>query len=130
MATDMRNEPGFSKCTWRGCDAPAVPGRVLCERHCSDNPSRFKPRAKPTIESATVLLASASKAKRKKGMEMLCELHARELIISHALQETDASILGMASEELECHPPDLIRHLLTQPSSFDANLYMRCRIAR
>jgi hypothetical protein len=107
-----------------------MPGRVLCERHGSDNPARFRPRAKPTIDGAAALLASTSKAKRKRGMEMLCELHARELILQHALQERDAAVLGVVAQELDHHPPELVRHLLTQPSAYDANLYMRFHIAR
>ena len=106
-----------------------MPGRMLCERHCSDNPSRFKPKAQPTIEHATALLASDSKAKRRKGMEMLCELHADDLIVRHALKDTDALVLDRAWDALKHHPPELISHCLTQPSAWDASLAMRYGVA-
>ncbi len=61
---------------------------------------------------------------------MLCELRATELILQRALTETDSSILEIASEALEPNPPELVNHLLTQPSVMDASLYMRFHIAR
>ena len=63
-----------AKCTWLGCEELAMPGRKLCERHCSDNPARWKPKKKSTLEAAKDLLSSDSKTKRLKGMEMLKEL--------------------------------------------------------
>ena len=126
----MLDEDEQPKCQWRGCEEPAMPGRRLCERHCSSNPSRFKPKELPSADRAKVLLSSESKAKRKKGMEMLCELNVPELIVEYALREKDSDILSVVSEELEFHPPELIRHLLTQPSSYFATLHMRFTVAR
>jgi hypothetical protein len=63
-------------------------------------------------------------------MEMLCELRAHELIVEYALKERDSTILGVASEGLDYHPPDLVRHFLTQPSSMFASLHMRFTVAR
>jgi hypothetical protein len=107
-----------------------LPGRKLCERHSSHNPSRFRPKPPPSLDSAALLLASDRKARRKTGMEMLCALKATDRILAHALTETDSLILGMASYALEYHPPELIHHLLTQPSAFDARLYLRFHLAR
>jgi hypothetical protein len=107
-----------------------MPGKRVCERHASGNPSRFKPKPTPTIEAAQILLAADSKAKRKQGMEMLCELHAAELILRHALVESDSTILEIAAEAIDANPHELVRHLLTQPSAMYASFYMRFHIAR
>jgi hypothetical protein len=126
----MSDAAQISQCAWLGCDSPALPGKRVCERHASGNPKRFKPKPIPTIEAAQTLIASGSKAKRKKGMEMLCELHATEQILQHALAERDSGVLEIASEALDPNPPELVRHLLTQPSSWNASLYMRFHVAR
>jgi hypothetical protein len=106
-----------------------MPGKRVCERHASGNPSRFKPWPESTIDAAQTLLAAGSKAKRKKGMEMLCELNAAELILRHALVEMDSSVLEIAAEALDPNPTDLVRHILTQPSAWNASLYMRFHVA-
>ena len=84
----------------------------------------------PALERAKALLSSDSKAKRKRGMEMLCELHANDLIVEYAMKERDSTILGIASEGLDYHAPELIHHFLTQPSSYFASLHMRFTVAR
>ena len=126
----MAESVEVARCTWLGCEEPAMPGRKLCERHCSDNPARWKPKKKPTAAAAIELLASSSKAKRLKGMEMLKELRNEQLLLEYALQETDSQVLGVASHAIEFHPPELVRHLLTQPSSLYANRYMLLGVGR
>jgi hypothetical protein len=126
----MAESVEVAKCTWLGCEEPAMPGRKLCERHCSNNPARWKPKQRPTVAAATELLSSTSKTKRLKGMEMLKELRNEQLILEYALKESDSSVLGVASHAIDFHPPELVRHLLTQPSSLYANWYMLFHVGR
>jgi hypothetical protein len=126
----MAESVEVAKCTWLGCEEPAMPGRKLCERHCSNNPARWKPKQKPTIAAAKELLSSSSKTKRLKGMEMLNELHEERLILECALKESEAKVLSVASHAIDFHPPELVGHLLTQPSSLYAYWYMLYGIGR
>lgn len=106
-----------------------MPNRLLCERHCSDNPSRWKPREPATVERAKALLASSSQARRKQGMQMLRDLKEEAMIVEFALKERSSEVLSVASEAIDRPPPELVRHFLTQPSSDDATLYMRFHVA-
>jgi hypothetical protein len=107
-----------------------MPGRKLCERHSSNNPARYRPEPIASIDAASKLLVSARKSDRKKGMTMLSELRADEHMLRHALQESDSGVLEIASKALMYHPPELVYHLLTQPSSLAARFYFRYHIAR
>ena len=106
-----------------------MPGGILCESHSHCDPPHAL-KVVPDIEKAMTLLSSEATNDRMLGVEMLCDLHADDLIVAHAMKESDQLILDYALKELTPHPIEFIRHLLMQPSQHDAWSYMKFHVAR
>jgi hypothetical protein len=85
--------------------------------------------ATPGRERALDLLAMREWTRRREGMQMLIALGERDLILQHALAETDAAaIVDLAVAALHPEPVELIAHYASMLRGQDVNLIMEVHV--